>query len=166
MTNPAPLSPKPPFRWGRLVLFVSLALNLAVLGIVGGAVLGRFGPDRAEFAARDIGFGLFTEALGEEDRRALRRAYGEARPDIRASRRQMRDDLQTLLASLRADPFKVDDLQSALQIGADRIAERQALGQTVLLERVGQMTAAERAALADRLEASLKRRSKRDLRPE
>lgn len=162
MTTPTSTAAKPPFRWGRLVLFVSLALNLGVLGVVGGAMLGRTGHGRAEFVARDIGFGLFTEALMEEDRRALRRAFGQARPDFRADRSQMRDDLQTLLAALRAEPFAPDVLRAALQTGADRIAERQALGQALLLDRVAQMTGAERAALADRLEKSLRRKSKRD----
>ena len=39
-----PEAGKNSFRWGRLVLVISLALNLMVLGIVGGAVLSRGGP--------------------------------------------------------------------------------------------------------------------------
>ncbi|SEN27558.1 Heavy-metal resistance [Pseudorhodobacter antarcticus] len=161
----APVSPpqiKPPFRWGRLVLFVSLALNLAVLGVVGGAALGRFGgPERAEFAARDIGFGLFAEALEEEDRRALRRGYVGAKPDIRAERRQMRDDLGQLLTGLRTDPFDAAAFRATLQVGMARGAQRQELGQTLLLDRLNGMSAAQRAGLADRLEKSLRRRGDR-----
>lgn len=154
--------PKPPFRWGRLVLFASLALNLAVAGMVGGAMLGGFDHKRAEYAARDISFGLFAEALTKEDRRAMRRAYGTARKDIPQDRQQMRDDLQGMLAALRAEPFEVETLAQALRTGAARIAERQALGQTLLLERIDAMSMAERVALADRLEQSLRRKSKGD----
>lgn len=162
MTAPKPTSatpPKPPFRWGRVVLFVSLALNLAVVGIVGGAVLGRFGPDRHDIAARDVGFGLFNDALSQDDRKALRGAYMQARPNIRAERQKMRDDLQTILAALRADPFDVDVLRQALDTGAARMAARQAQGQTVVLDYLEKMSNAERAELADRLEKSLKRRA-------
>lgn len=166
VSGPAPVPPKPPFRWVRLVLFVSLALNLGVLGMVGGALLGRAGHERAEFAVRDIGFGVFTEALEEEDRQALRRAYGQARPNIRADRRAMRNDFQTLLAALRADPFDAEGLRAVLQGAADRIAQRQALGQTVLMGRVEGMTPTARAALANRLEQSLKRRPRRDQTPQ
>lgn len=163
MTNRKPSSlnpPKPPFRWGRVVLFVSLALNLAVAGVVGGAVLGRSGPDRHDIAARDIGFGLFNEALTPEDRKALRGAYVQARPEMRAEQEKMRDDLRTILAALRADTFDVSVLRRALDTGAARIEARQAKGQVVVLEYLQQMTAAERSELADRLEESLKRRSR------
>jgi uncharacterized membrane protein len=156
MEDRRPTPSKPPFRWGRLVLFVSLALNLLVLG----AALGRFGHERGEFVARDIGFGLFSDVLHEEDRRALRRAYKAANPDMRADRRQMRDDLQTLMLALRAEPFAPEALRAALESGAARAAQRQVLGQGLILDRVGAMTPAERAGLADRLERSLKRRSK------
>ena len=165
MTDRSSIAPKPPFRWGRVVLFVSLALNLAVAGIIGGAVLGRFDHKRAEYAARDISFGLFSDALSEEERKALRRAYGEAKKDIRADRSEMREDLQVVLTALRAQPFEVTTLRAALDRGTARAAERQVLGQTLLLAHLESLSAAERAALADRVEQSLKRRSKRDRKP-
>lgn len=160
--NPAATPPKPPFRWVRLVLFTSLALNLAVAGVIGGAALGGFGHKRAEFVARDIGFGIFGEALTKEDRIAIRRSYGQAKKDMQRDRQQMRDDLVAMLVALRAEPFEVGVLEQMLDTGAARIAERQALGQTLLLERIDAMTGAERAALADRLEDTVARKSKRD----
>ncbi|WP_022702680.1 periplasmic heavy metal sensor [Pseudorhodobacter ferrugineus] len=164
--NPISLrAPKPPFRWGRVVLFVSLALNLAVAGVVGGAVLGRFGPDRHDIAARDVGFGLFNDALSKEDRKALRRAYAQMNPDIRADRQKMRDDLQSVLVMLRADPFEVAPLRQALEAGAARITERQEQGQTVVLDYLATLSQAERAVVADRLEESLKRRARGPKRP-
>ena len=165
MTDHTSPTPKPPFRWGRVVLFVSLALNLAVAGMIGGAVLGRFDHKRAEYAARDISFGLFSEALSEGDRKALRRAYGEAKKDIRADRNDMREDLQAVLTALRAQPFDAAGLRATLDRGTARAAERQVLGQTLLLTHLETLSAAERTALADRLEQSLKRRAKRDRKP-
>jgi uncharacterized membrane protein len=163
MTNPTPSSlklPKPPFRWGRAVLFVSLALNLAVAGVVGGAVLGRFGHDRNILAARDIGFGLFNEALTPQDRKALRGAFVQARPDLRAERQKIRGDLQMILAALRADPFEVAVLRTAMDAGAARIQARQEQGKMILLDYLQTLPASERASLADRLEDSLKRHNR------
>jgi len=163
MTNDSHLHtpPKPPFRWGRVVLVTSLALNLAVAGVVGGAVLGRFGPDRHDIAARDIGLGLFSEALDPEDRKALRRAYVQANPDRRADRQNMREDLQTVLTALRAEPFEVETLRQALEAGAVRIAARQEQGQAIVLNHLAKMTPTARAEVADRLEETLKRRDRR-----
>jgi uncharacterized membrane protein len=163
-----PNTPKPPFRWGRLVLVVSLALNLAVAGMIAGAAFGRFGHDH-RLAARDISFGLFTESLGEEDRRALRAAWGDTvrggpsggTSDGRADRRDMRQDLAIVLETLRADPFDSAALRAALDTGADRLRARQTLGQGLLVDHLENMDTAARLALADRLEASLQRRSRR-----
>ena len=156
---------KPPFAWGRVVLFVSLALNLAVIGIIGGAVLGRFGPGHGGLSARDVGFGLFNEALTEQDRKDLRRAYVKAKPNLRAERRQMREDLQGILTLLRASPFDPAALKTTLDLGVARLAERQSLGQTILLDHLAKMSPEDRAAFAERLETSLKRRDRGERPP-
>ncbi|WP_323007471.1 periplasmic heavy metal sensor [Pseudorhodobacter sp.] len=160
-----PKPSKPPFRWGKAVLFVSLALNLAVAGIVGGAVWGRFGHDRHDLAARDLGFGLFTEAFSQEDRKTLRQAYVQAKPNMRAERQKMRDDLQTMLTLLRAEPFDVEALRLTLDAGAARVAARQVKGQEVVLDYLASMSGAERQQVADRMEASLMRRLQRPKPP-
>jgi uncharacterized membrane protein len=148
---------KPPFRWGRLVLIVSLALNLAVAGVVGGAILGRGGPDRNGLAARDVGFGMFNEAFSEQDRKELRKTYAKANPNIRADRQQMRDDLRAVLTALRAEPFDAAALRGALETGAARIEARQAQGQAIVLDYLTKMSGAERAEVANQLEKALKR---------
>lgn len=147
-------------RWLRLALILSVALNLAVAGVVAGAWL-RAGPGERrapDAAVRDLGFGPFAGALSEEDRRALRRAYLQRSPDLREVRRQMRADMAGVLAALRAEPFAPDALQSALRDAGARTAERLELGQSLLLERIEAMTPEARRAFADRLEAGLTRR--------
>ena len=70
-------TPNARFRWSKLVLFISLAVNLLILGVViGHLFLGP--PDRPhEMKARDLGFGPFVQALPEKDHTALR---SNARP--------------------------------------------------------------------------------------
>jgi uncharacterized membrane protein len=160
----APAVPPPPGgpsgtpRWVKLLLVVSLALNLAVAGLVAGVVLksGGGGPRGAQ--VRDLGFGPFSEALGAEDREALRRGFMERAPNLRELRQTLREDGAEVLAALRAEPFDPARLAAVLAGQGERIAKRLALGQDLLAQRIAEMTPEARAAFADRLEDSLSHR--------
>ena len=63
-----------PRVWVRIVLLTSLALNLAVLGVVIGAFV-RFGPHRDGPPSRaDLVGGAYTHALSPADRRKDRKS--------------------------------------------------------------------------------------------
>lgn len=140
-----------PSKVWRAVLVVSLGLNLAVAGMIGGALVsGRFGdgpPTRV-----DLGLGPLARALDDADRRAIgrdmRRIMGARGVDLRAPAAAM-------IAALRAEPYQPARLQAALADQAARITAVQADAQAVLLARVAAMPAAQRAAFADRLEHEL-----------
>ncbi len=147
-----------PVRSGRglrIALALSVALNLAVVGLVIGVALR--GPPMPPMAVRDLGFGPFAAALTEDDRRALRDAFRSQKPDLRAERRAMRADLEAVSVALRADPFAPEDLKAALARGAARTADLLRVGQGLLLDHVLAMTPEARQALADRLDAALAR---------
>jgi uncharacterized membrane protein len=171
MTDPAPMAPETPAppppgpppvpptgpggpRWIKIALAVSVALNLAIAGLVAGAWL-RDGPGHG--LPRDMSFGPFTEALSDSDRRALRRTLGERAHGFREARQEMQADLQTLLSSLRADPFDPAAAEAALAAIAGRASARLELGRDLIAERILAMSDAERQAFADRLERGLKR---------
>tara|TARA_R110002095_G_scaffold137259_1_gene118990 strand:+ start:103 stop:645 length:543 start_codon:yes stop_codon:yes gene_type:complete len=145
------------FRWGRLVLVTSLALNLGILGmVVGAAVKGGWhgGEPRA---IRDVGFGPFTRALTEDDRKMMRRAFMANAPDMRATRQSLQQDMAALLAALRAAPFDPAALADALRQTTERARQRQEIGEKLLLDFVAALPDAERLAFADRLETGLTR---------
>lgn len=165
-TDPASLKipPRTPMRgWIKALLFVSLALNLAVAGLAAGAVL-RHGSmkDHRPMRVDQIG-GPYTSALSREDRRAiwreLRRMQGEGRPD----RAQIRADFDTVVQALRADPFDPAQVRGIMDRQFQAGVARQEIGQSLLLARIEAMTQAERAAFADRLVERLDR--PRDQRP-
>jgi uncharacterized membrane protein len=159
-TAPKSAPPAPRTQtWVRVLLGLSLAANFAVAGVVAGAFLR--GSDRMS-EVRELGFGPFTRALDDDDRRELRRAFIESQPDLREGRRQMRNDMQVLLSVLRADPFDQAAAEAALANGTERGRERAELGQRLILERLAGMTPAQRQAFADRLEAGLRARPSRD----
>ncbi|TXI05513.1 MAG: periplasmic heavy metal sensor [Pseudorhodobacter sp.] len=145
----------------RIALALSVALNLAVLGLVAGAIL-RDGPGMRAAMVRDLGFGPYTEALSPEDRKALRRALFEKAPDIRENRRKMREDTQALLALLRNDPFDADAFHARMEAQHERMEDQLRLGQDLLQDFITAMPAPERRAFADRLEAGLRHHKDHD----
>ncbi len=140
-------------RWTRRLLVLSLGLNLLIAGLAIGAFW-RDGPGRG---SRDFGFGPMSQAMNHEDRMALRDAFLERHPDARSDRRAMRAHFETLIAALRAEPFDEAALETAVAAITTRNAELLATGQSLMTDHLKQMSAAERAGFADRLEKGLRR---------
>lgn len=162
MTEPVENKPKKTGTgmrpWLKVVLFASLALNLAVAGLVIGAAV-KYGPKDGPRPPRvDMMMGPYTHALSHKDRRAigeqLRREYRAERP----SRAQVRAQFEQVLSALRAQPFQPDALDALLQTQLEAGQERQAIGQRLLLQRLSAMSDAERAEFAERLEEGLNNR--------
>lgn len=136
-----------PGRLWRSVLVLSLALNLAVVGVVvGAAVSGRWGDGSPR--SFDLGLGPIARALEPQERRAIGRKLRE--------NRSMRDfDLRgrvnRVVATLRADPFEPDVLRALLAEHSERIASVQAMAQDGLVEQITAMTPQRRRAFADQL---------------
>ena len=160
MAQMDPATPKSSKRL-RIALALSLALNLAVLGVVAGAAL-RDGPGMRAAMVRDLGFGPYSEALSPDDRKSLRRALFDRAPEIREARRMMREDAEALLQILRADPFDPTAFRARMEGQRDRLERQLRLGQDLLSDHVIAMSDADRRAFADRLERGLRHRKDRD----
>lgn len=146
----------PVHRSMRYLLIGSLALNLLVLGIIGGAVIrgpGGFGGPRGV----DLALGPIVEALAPEDRQAIRTQL-RANDMLRQHPRQNREALATALqAALRAEPYDPAAIEAALSIQQDRLVAVQTAGQQALVARIGLMTPQARLAFADRLQEAIGR---------
>ena len=145
----------------RIALALSVAVNLAVLGLVAGVML-RDGPGMRGAMVRDLGFGPYTEALRPEDRKELRRALFEKAPEIRETRRLMHEDMQALLGLLRAEPFDGAAFRNRMEAQHERMEHQLQLGQNLLQDFLAAMPADERRAFADRLEAGLRHHKDRE----
>lgn len=158
-----PSAAVPSHRWLKLALAVSLALNLAVAGVVAGAALRDRGdgPPR-HTAVRDLSFGPYSAALTRDQRRALLRAFSENGPGLRDLRAQMRDDLVAVAETLRRTPFDGAAFRAAIEAQSDRSTARADAGRDALIALVLEMSAAERAVFAKGLDEVLARR----MRPE
>ncbi|MDO9525380.1 MAG: periplasmic heavy metal sensor [Gemmobacter sp.] len=147
---------KPSFaarRWVKVILVISLALNLAVAGAIAGIALRNAGPDRPP-AVRDVGFGPWGGALDRDDRRALRERFAAERDRFTGSWREEREDRKALVAVLRADPFDPSALDALSARLAARGVERMQLGERMIRAHILDMSPKQRAGFADRLEAS------------
>lgn len=161
MTAPT-LKPRAP-GWMKALLALSLALNLAVAGVVGGIALRRAAdpPAAAQWrAGAEAGVSLrhVLAALPDDDRRALRADWRnrmrDAAVDGSAPRRA---DGAAVLALLRAEDLDAEALHAALEAPQ---AQARAAGQAataLLVQRIAAMAPGERAAYADRLAERLDR---------
>jgi uncharacterized membrane protein len=144
---------KPSKLW-RGVLVVSLALNLAVIGVLGGAaVAGRFGdgpPGRI-----DLGLGPVARALPEDQRRAIGRAL---RQDRATGGMDFRGQMAAMTAALRADPYDPDVMRQLLEDQAARLSQVQARARSAMLDQIAAMPPEARQRFADRLEAEVQPR--------
>ena len=135
-------------RWMKVTLVLSLALNLLVAGMVGGAVL-RHGlrPDGHHPPGRTHIGRAYVQALERADRRTLWREMQAGRPDGGAQA-----DPDAVLRALRATPYDPDALRDIMARQRQAGLARLRRGQRLLQERLAAMNDAERAAYADRLQ--------------
>lgn len=134
--------------WVKILLAVSLSINLAVLGLVGGIAL-RGGP----LGGKGPGMGYampYVLALPKEERRDI---FGAVRnnPDLpgRGARRAAYRDMVDLLS---ADNFDRAAVESVLARQAGSVSQVQAVAQAAWLDKVAAMSTEERQAFAERLE--------------
>ncbi|MRU14608.1 periplasmic heavy metal sensor [Roseovarius sp. A21] len=144
--------------WLKVVFALSLALNLLVLGVVGGVALRHGGFDGRH---HHMAGGPMTRALSQEDKRVvareMRRNYREQGRDGRAAYGAA---MQQLVEGLRAEPFDPAPVATQMARMREMLGRRVAIGQQVLLEHLAQMEPEARHAFAGRLEEAMKRRWK------
>ena len=163
MTDPDPIPPAPrPRRWVAVLLGLSLAANLLVVGVIVGTLgwRGGGGP-MVRSAPVEVSFFPYTEALAPQDRAAIRRDWSRSNPAPRAVLDERRQEAAELAALLRADPFAPDTVTALLEARAQRLADRQALAFAALRDRLLAMDPEARAAYAYRLEAAAERGPRR-----
>jgi uncharacterized membrane protein len=163
MSDPQTTAPTPPpvaatpagttSRGVKIALAVSVALNLSVAGLAIGAWMGGGGH---RDMPREMSFGPFSAALDDGDRRAIRRALLDRMGEFRGARAEARAEFETLLATLRADPFDPEAMKAALAAIEARNAERLELGRSLIETRLIEMSTEARRAFADRLERGLR----------
>lgn len=140
------------FPWLKAALAVSVMLNLAALGVLGGIVT-RGGNDGSVMRAA-------VSALPADERRKLR---SETREIWRAARAegQGRPTAVLMIEALRADEFDPDAFAGSLQQAQDRLIRMSSDMHSRLVSRVSAMSPEQRYAYADALEEQMSARRAR-----
>ena len=144
-------------RWPKLLLAASLTLNVLVLAVVAGAIFRdgrdqRLGPPPDRAVLREGGFMPFFEAMPHEARKRMADAFRESAPGRGPDRAALASDFRDFVAAVRAEPFEPGALEAVLASQHARAEDRIRTGRAILVEQIGGMSPAERAAFADALE--------------
>ncbi len=151
-------SPKSGFRWGRLLLFVSLSINLLIVGMVAGAIYRNGGPANhtEKPPLRELGYGPYGRALSKENRRDIEQAMLARAGDLNANRDEFRGQIKALLKALRTSPYDAKTVRAIIGSQQERLLQRQDIGRIILLEQIEAMSDEERTKYANRLARSLR----------
>jgi len=159
-----PQTPRGAGRWVKIALAVSLSLNLLIIGLVGGAILGRAGSPEAP-AIRSLGLGPFAFALPRESRDDIRQRMTTDLPELRRNRAEIGASLLSVRRALLQEPFDRDAVSAALGRSRDAAFTIQSQAHEALLLALEEMTPAERAEVAERLGRTLRRMARADRGP-
>ncbi len=152
---------KKPGRSWKVLLACSLALNLAVAGLVVGAVVsGRTsdGPPRSF----DLGLGPVSRALTQDERREIVRNLRDERV-LRDF--DLRGRTTGMIAVLTADPFDPEAMRILMEEQAARMSLVQAQAQNAFFQQVTMMTPERRAVFAAQLAEELSKARQPRTRP-
>lgn len=140
----------------RFALLLSLALNAALAGVLGGLWLRA--DDRVDAAAarddeaRAPSPGRLGRDLAPEQRRLMREIFDEHRAAMRERIAATRAARHAVAQALRADPFDREALAAAFAALRGRDAEAAEESHAMLLDLAGRLDADGRARLAARIE--------------
>ena len=154
--HPSP-EPRSRSRWLMPLLFISLAINLLIMGVVAGALLQRGDRDgRADGPARSILGAPYIAVLEPEDRRALGREILQDRDRLRTNRENLKRRVESLLEELRKEDFDRVRISQLLAEQRNLAVSRQEVGEALLLDRIEAMNLEDRRAYADRLAKAMR----------
>ncbi|WP_114961551.1 periplasmic heavy metal sensor [Tritonibacter mobilis] len=141
-------------RWMKAVFALSLAGNLAVVGIMAGAALREDGPGHRRHkappppAAADAIGAVMYRSFDRDERRALRDMAGGKHGDI-VERRLA--ELNDLLEVIQSDPLDVDTLHARIEAQTRAAQAFRSTMHEVWIAELQKMTPEERAAFAEKV---------------
>jgi len=144
MTDPTPKRQAP--RWMKITLVMSLAANMAVIGIIAGFAMR--GP---MWQPHRDGMAELLRGMPPEHLREMRSELFGHRDNLREGLRGQRELTSDLATTLRATPFNPDAFADVLARQRGRLSEIQLISHNALVARVTGMSDEERARYAEAL---------------
>lgn len=145
-----------PKRFWKVLLGASLALNIAVAGGVAGAFWRHSPEHRSDAGGSRQAMSPYFRALEPEQRRAISKQFRAGRDE--KSKLAAQSQFEAAIRLLRQTPFRAAEFDAVMQqqiVGATQRLQR---AQSNLSASIIGMSAPERSAYADRLQAALQHR--------
>lgn len=149
MSDPTETPASSPSRGLRIALIVSLALNLAVAGLIAGFWIR--GPSGPGMAMGGDGFSDLVWSMPRESRRDLAHDFRNRKKDLETSRAAFGQARQSLIAALQARPFDRAALEQALVEQQQLLRGMADSGIERISQRIAAMTDEQRAEMAENL---------------
>ncbi|MGB3147629.1 MAG: periplasmic heavy metal sensor [Paracoccaceae bacterium] len=146
-----------PSRRLRLVLGLSLAFNLLIVGLIIGAMAAGGGVRHHRMGGGGMGFSALGPALSWQDRRAMADILRDRSSVDAEAVAALRGDSLELAAGLQAADWDRAETAAILSRMAGRIADRAADRQVLMLDYLEALPPKERMALGARMEKRLMR---------
>lgn len=142
-------------RWITVLgaaLFVSLALNLFLGGVIAGRGVGHRGGFDGQMTAANVKLAIerVSRVLPEADGDVMRGLFEERRADLKARFEALREARKAVGAALKAEPFDAATFSAAYETMQSRNQEVQAAIHGVIKAAVPQLSAEGRVAIAER----------------
>lgn len=154
-----------PSRRFKALLFVSLAFNLVILGLVAGAAL-RFGGGDDHKRGHGPRFDPVLWAFDRDDRREIGRKLHASHGARQQTRKQLDVVTREMVVILQAEPFDQGALEDAVQRRSAVMLDMRDRGAQAIVAHILRMTPAERQAFALRIEDNLTRNAARKRKKE
>ena len=151
-------------NWVKAALLASLAVNIFLIGLVGGEMLGKFryqkfGGDPA--ASNAFGPRQLRGVLSAERRKELKPIFMSRREQWREQRKQLRAARLSLADALEQQPFDPGLVEDAMREMRDRSDAVKGTMQGAMLEMAAILTDDERQKLAAAIREGRKNRRRR-----
>jgi len=134
----------------KILLVISLGMNLAVVGLVIGAKISGHGP-RGMSHASGSGMRALMHALPNSKRADVRKYFHENRDKIRAKDDVMRTSLDNIATAITAQPFDANVLNEAFSAQRAHIVTMTENAQQAFVAIIASMTDKERAQYVDNM---------------
>ncbi|MEP5153724.1 periplasmic heavy metal sensor [Planktotalea sp.] len=144
----------------RILLGVSLALNLLVIGAVIGAISNgprdRNGPPTARSISTP-----YVAAFEGATKREMRKEMRTRLEGFKSAKAAEKTDYLAFIEIVRAEDFDAMQAEAIMKGQLERAGAVQDVGRAIAIEKLNAMSFEGRIAYADRLEDALERREKR-----
>ena len=138
MSDQTTVTAKPCPRWMKILLVLSLAVNIGIAGVFAGVAL-RATPPARTVTATPEGIAIIARALPVKYQRQLRQALRDNRTALQPDRQEIARLRDRLVDALRAEPFDIAAVEAVFADQRLLLDGILAAGHTEILKQIETM---------------------------